>query len=189
MDSVSIAFELMRIELDTSVENLNLEGARHFRTSNYAAAKSLTQKGAELADFCARVTALANEWTDKYAEQSESSASVVDEEETAKRILSASKGPKTGLLVRFPDGTIICETRAADTLAKTIQKIGFTKVEGLNLQVNRENIVSRQQSHRYSDTYLASFYIKTHSSTEQKKKNIERISQELRLGLVVTILS
>ena len=36
MDSVTVAFELMRIELDAEVENLNAEGEQLFRTSNYA---------------------------------------------------------------------------------------------------------------------------------------------------------
>lgn len=188
MDSVATAFELMEIELTTAVENLNSEGARLFRSSDYDAAKRLTEKGAALQDFCARVAALSKEWNERYAEQPDSRLSVVDEEETARRILSASKSAKTGLLVRFPDGTVICEPKAAETLALAIKKIGFEEVEALNVRVNRENIVSRQKSRKYNDTFLAPFYIKTHSSTDQKK-NLERISEKLGLRLVVSILS
>ena len=125
MDSVGTAFELMALELNTAVEDLNTEGAQLFRNSDYEAAKRLTDKGAALRDFCARVMALSKEWSERYAEQSDSPESVVDEEETVRRILSASKGSKTGLLVRFPDGTVVCEQKAADTLALAIKKIGL----------------------------------------------------------------
>lgn len=189
MDSVATAFELMEIELITAVENLNSEGARLFRSSDYDAAKRLTEKGEALQDFCARVAALSKEWSQNYAEQPGLRVSVVDEVETTRRILSASKSAKTGLVVRFPDGTVICEPKAAETLAQAIKKIGFEKVEALNVQVNRENIVSRQKSLKYNDTLLESFYVKTHSSTDQKKKNLERISKELGLKLVVSISS
>jgi hypothetical protein len=179
----------MALELNTAVEDLNTEGARLFRSSDYEAARKLTEKGAALRDFCARVMALSEEWAEKYAEQSDSSESVVNEEETARRILSASKGSKTGLLVRFPDGTVICEQKAAETLALAIKKIGFERVAALNVQVNGENIVSRQKSPKYYETFLPPFYVKTHSSTDQKKRNLERISEKLGLGLVVSIVS
>ena len=148
----------MALELNTSVEDLNTEGAQLFRNSDYEAAKRLTDKGAALRDFCARVMALSKEWSERYAEQSDSPESVVDEEETVRRILSASKGSKTGLLVRFPDGTVVCEQKAADTLALAIKKIGLEKVAALNVLVNGENIVSRQKSPKYYDTYLSPFY-------------------------------
>lgn len=189
MDSVGTAFELMKIELTTAVDNLNSEGARLILSSDYDAAKRLTEKGLSLRDFCARVAALSDEWNQKYAEQPDNRESVVDEEETARRILSASKSAKTGLLVRFPDGTVICEQKAATTLALAIKKIGFDRVEALNIQVNGENIVSRQESRRYNDTFLSQFYFKTHSSTDQKKRNLERISEKLGLRLVVSIVS
>lgn len=189
MDSVATAFELMSIELNTAVENLNSEGVRLFQRSDYDGAKLLTEKGAALREFCARVKALSEEWAENYAEQSRDTVSVVDEDETARRILSASKGPRTGLLVRFPDGSVVCEVRAADTLARVIEKIGYSKVEALGVRVNGENIVSRQKSRKYNDTYLPPFYIKTHSNTEQKKRNLERISEILELGLVVSIVA
>lgn len=188
MDSVGTAFELMALELNTAVEDLNTEGARLFRSSDYEAARKLTEKGAALRDFFARVMALSQEWTEKYAEQSDNSESVVDEAETARLILSASKGSKTGLMVVFPDGTVIREQTAAETLALAIKKIGFERVEALGIMVNGENIVSRQKSPRYSDTFLPPFYVKTHSNTEQKRRNLERISEKLDLGLTVSIV-
>lgn len=188
MDSVSIAFELMALELNTAIENLNSEGARNFKSSNYEEARRLTERGLALNDFCGRVECLAAEWVKTYAGQPDASSDAAEATETARKILSASKAPKSGLLVRFHDGTVICEPKAADTLVKVIEKIGFDRVEALGLVVNHENIVSRQKSPKYQDTYVPPFYVKTHSSTDQKKKNLERISEQLGLGLQVIII-
>lgn len=189
MESVAIAFQLMALELQTAVEDLNSQGSRLFHASKYSEAKVLSDKGAALQEFCERVNALADEWDLRF------SASVTENEdsqevrEATRKILSASKSSKTGLMVRFPDGTIICEDKAADTLVRALEKIGFSKVEALNIPVNKENIVSRSPSMRYNEVKYGGFYIKTHSSTEQKKKNLERISEELDLSLSVSIVA
>lgn len=189
MDSVGTAFELISVELDTAVENLNTEGAGKFRASNYVEAKRLTDKGIALQDFCRRVKSLAVEWADHFAEEMDETVEVVDEAETARRILSASKGPKTELVVQFPDGSTIFETKAAETLAKAIEKIGFSRVEALGIRVNKENIVSRQKSLQYQDVHIPPFYIKTHSNTEAKKRYLDRISEDLGLGLTIVIVA
>lgn len=188
MDSVTTAFELMALELSNAVEDLNAEGGRQFKSSHYEEAKRLIDKGVALRDFCNRVSALASEWSMKFAEQNSQIQDVVEVAETARRILSASKASKTGLVARFPDGTVVCEASAADTLAKTIQKIGFLRVEALGIEVNYENIVSLKKSPKYNDVHLPPYYVKTHSNTEQKKKHLERISDELQLNLRVSVL-
>ena len=189
MDSVTVAFELIALELNVEVEDLNSEGAQLFRDSNYEAAKSLTEKGKALRDFCNRVSQLSEEWTESFAAETLTPAGIEREHEAARKILSASKGAKTGLMVRFKDGSVICEPKAAMTLANAIQRIGFEKVEALGILVNKENIVSRNPSPKYQDTFVAPYYVKTHSNTEQKKKNLDRISEELGLGLTVTVIS
>ncbi len=66
MNSVCVAFELMTIELDTAVEDLNSQGARLFRQSDYKEARRLTDQGTSLREFCDRVNALAREWTERF---------------------------------------------------------------------------------------------------------------------------
>ena len=58
MDSVSTAFELMRLELEAEVERLNAAGAVAFRGSNYERAEELIRRGRLLNDFCERVGSL-----------------------------------------------------------------------------------------------------------------------------------
>lgn len=187
-DSVSVAFELKALELNTAVEELNSEGAKHFRLSNYEEAARLTEQGKALREFCSRVATLSKEWTDNFKEHSSDVTATTSATQAARQILSASKSAKTGLMVRFSDGVVICETSASMTLVRAIEKIGFERVSALGIQVNKENIVSRTRSLTYQDVNVPPYYIKTHSSTEQKKKNLERISQELKLGLYVSIV-
>jgi len=189
MDSVSIAFDLMRMELEAEIENLNSEGARLFRDSEYYSAKKLSEKGVRLADFCSKVEALSEEWVDHFQEEFPKARNEQELAETHRKILSASKAPQTGLLVMFTDGTVIAESKASTTLVGVIKKIGFERVAALHIMVNGENIVSNQPSNKnYSETNLGGYYIKTHSSTAQKKKNVEQISKELGLNLQVSII-
>ena len=176
----------MRLELSAEVENLNAKGANRFRASQYDEARELSAKGKELQNFLEKVRTLEAEWIRSFAE-----AVTVDDAEveaTARQILSNSKSEKTALLVRFPTGDVIAEKKAADTLVAVIRRIGMEKVERLGLLVNGENIVSRTPSKKYNETSAPPFFIKTHSNTSQKKRNIEQISDALGLNITVDIV-
>ncbi len=186
MASVTVAFELMRLELEAEVENLNALGAGRFRASQYDEAKELSAKGKALQNFLEKVRTLEAEWIQAFAEDV-----LVDEAEveaTARRILSNSKSERTALLVRFPTGEVIAEKKAAETLVAVIRHIGMERVERLGIMVNNENIVSRTPSKNYNETSVPPYFIKTHSSTSQKKRNIEQISEAMSLNLTVDII-
>lgn len=91
-------------------------------------------------------------------------------------------------MVRFPTGEVIALEKAADTLVGVIRRAGMERVEKLGILVNGENIVSRTPSKKYNEASAPPFFIKTHSSTSQKKRNIEQISDALGLGLTVEII-
>lgn len=188
MDSVTVAFELMRMELDSEVENLNDLGARRFRDSQYDEAAELSIRGKKLQDFLTRVQELGAEWTSSFA--GPEAVDVEDPEVLAitRQILSSTKSPKTALLVRFPTGDVVAEEKAADTLVEVIRRAGMERVEHLDIVVNGENIVSRTPSKRYYETSVPPFFIKTHSSTLAKKRYLEQISDALNLGLTVEII-
>jgi len=187
VDSVGIAFELMRLELEAEVESLNGDGAKHFRESEYDLANALVKQGKALQAFCEKVTVLEKEWLESFTagtdEPEESSVTLA-----ARKILSGTKSSKTGLLVRFSNGEVISEKTAAGTLVKFIQKAGIESVADLEIFVNGEKIVSRSASKRYNETHVPPFYVKTHSSTSQKKRNIEDVSNALGLSCEVVIV-
>ncbi len=188
MASVTVAFELMRLELDAEVENLNALGASRFRASQYEEAAELSAKGRKLQNFLAKVQTLEAEWISSFAEAAAVDIEDPEVEATARQILSNSKSAKTALLVRFPAGEVVAEKKAADTLVAVVRRAGMERVEQLKILVNGEIIVSRTPSKKYFESSAPPFFIKTHSSTSQKKRNIEQISDALGLGLTVEII-
>jgi len=188
MDSVSLACELMRIELDAEVESLNSQGAKSFHESNYKAASELTQRGVDLQSFLVKVKAIEDEWRASFSGMVESVQDVDLIEDTVRRINAGSRASKTALLVRFADGKVVAEEKAADTLVEVIRHAGLKKVSELGITVNGENIVSRSPSKKYYEALVPPYYVKTHSSTAQKKRHIEEISEALGLDLRVEII-
>lgn len=191
MDSVSIAFELMRLELEAESERLNSAGASAFRSSDYEKAEEQIRLGRRLKEFCERVSKLENEWQRGFAPietADQDSSSPAPQTDVARKILAHSKSSKLSLLVRFDDGTVIAERTAADTLAKAIQKIGFDRVERTGILVNGEAIVSNSKSLKYNDVQIDGHYVKTHSSTSQKARNLLQISEALGLELEIQII-
>ncbi|SIN75644.1 hypothetical protein [Vannielia litorea] len=188
MDSVTTAFELMEVELDSEVDSLNARGAECFRNSDYSQAERLIAEGKSLLDFCARVRELSDEWKDKFSASFPEEVVPNNVVEARKTILGASKSAKTLLTVKFEDGTVVYEPKALETFALAIQKIGFDRVERLGLVVNREPLVSRSPSKRYADFQVGNTFIKTHSSTSQKKRTLEEIAARLGESLIVRIV-
>lgn len=187
MSSVATAFELMKLELETAVEDLNTKGSELFRESRYEEAKILTDRGKQLRAFCDRVEVLANEWMTTFTDD-DHQEDTEQEFQAARTILSASKGSRTRLLVTFSDGASFAEKTAAQTLAKVIERIGCERVANIGVIVNGENIVSKEKSRKYSDIEAPPYFIKTHSSTDQKKRNLEQISKALGLNLDISII-
>lgn len=191
MNSVSIAFELMRLELESEIEQLNAAGAAAFRSSDYEMAEKQIRRGRDLKEFYDRVSKLEDEWRSRFSIEDVPDIATAQErtpEETARKILAHSKASKSSLLVRFGDGTVIAESTAADTLVKSLERIGFDRVERLGVRVNGENIVSASKSEKYNDIRVGNRYVKTHSSTMQKARSLHQISEELGLNLQVQII-
>lgn len=106
--------------------------------------------------------------------------------EPTKQVVNHTKGLK----VTFPDGTVICERTANDTMILVLQKIGFNKVAasgiqhgggyGLVSKTMRPTEAGRTWQHK-----VGSWYIYVNISNQQKKDDIEKLSEMYDLGLVV----
>lgn len=95
---------------------------------------------------------------------------------------------KTVLRVTFPDGTVIEEKKAKITFTKTIQKVGLMRVRNLGIAFCGVPIVSNTLDKKYGKAQVpveGGLYVMTHSSTHDKKKQLDKISKELNLGLRV----
>lgn len=95
---------------------------------------------------------------------------------------------KTVLRVTFPDGTVIEDKKAKITFTKTIQKVGLMRVRNLGIAFCGVPIVSNTLDKKYGKAQVpveGGLYVMTHSSTHDKKKQLDKISKELNLGLRV----
>lgn len=93
--------------------------------------------------------------------------------------------PKTLLRVTFPDGKIIAHHKVVDTFIETIEHIGASKVAELNISVSSCPLVSREKPLRGPHALGDGWFVCTHSSTSYKKTLLDRISNDLQVGLVV----
>ena len=183
-DSVEIAFELMLNELSEKADDLNLEGAAHFRNSEYDKAKQKADIGTRLTVFRGKIELLMIEWRQNHA-ATFPETNVVEIEKIARTISSATRSSKSVLVVKFPDGSTIYERFAAETFVSCIKKIGIDRVKALNIPINRELLVSDRKSERYNSVQVDSLFIMTHSSTSQKKEILEQIAA--KLGILISI--
>lgn len=111
------------------------------------------------------------------------------EKKSGKTITSAPKAPWTGLLVTYPDGAVINNKYAYETLIQVVEKAGIEKVEKLGLKQVGLYFISKNRDDFYNQHVLPGGYlITTHSSTAKKKQQIEEISEKLGLGLKVEVV-
>ena len=118
--------------------------------------------------------------------------------QSAEPSLKIPLNAEKGLRVEFPDGTIICEEYASETLKKAINKIGPHMVEILcfSEEVLRPcdvDLVSKEKTtdKRYvSSQHLIDqgYYLFTKTSTSAKKRQLEIISRAISLNLKVDIV-
>ena len=98
---------------------------------------------------------------------------------------------KTILRVTFPDGKVIQDKKAKITFTETIRRIGFMKVRNIGIAFCGVPIVSNTRDRKYGKAQVpveGGFYVMTHSSTNDKKKQLDKISKELHLGLIVEVI-
>lgn len=99
--------------------------------------------------------------------------------------------PTRGFRVSFPGGPTFAGNTAIETYIAVLKYIGFEKVARLNLYLSRYNIVSREErpdptpgKNKWQHK-VEGWYIYTHSSNETKKGVLRRISEALRLQLII----
>ena len=110
--------------------------------------------------------------------------------ERSSKITRGGRGPAKQLQVSFPDGTVICESKATDSFVRSIQHIGLERVAKLRtIRVNRHPIVSviRNESSR-GFRELDGYFVETHISTKDKARYIQRIANALRIDVTVNVI-
>jgi len=101
------------------------------------------------------------------------------------------RSPATGLCVWLPNGDYIQAKKANLTMVQAIKMTGVESVAKLQIPHDGDYLVSKTTHPKYSGEQhqLSSGYLlNTHSSTETKKKQLEKISNSLNLGWKVEII-
>lgn len=104
------------------------------------------------------------------------------------------RGPARDMTVVFPDGTVIAEKKAVDTLLKVVQKIGVERVrkvvEDHKLKFCKVPVISNRRDAKYGKSQKnlgGGWLLITHSNNPMKKAFIDKVSEALRLGITVTL--
>lgn len=133
------------------------------------------------------------------AELTDAKEMVLGPEVTHRNHLSSSegkieRGPARDLSVEFPDGTVISEKTAAETLVAVVQKIGVAKVrqvvEEYNLKFCKVPVISNRRDAKYGRSQRdlgGGWLLITHSNNPMKKAFIEKVSEVLHLGIKVIL--
>lgn len=106
-----------------------------------------------------------------------------------KKYTSSPKSTRTNLRVTLPDGKMIENRFAYETLQEVVLMAGPEKVRALGIIQNGVPLVSTTVDNFYIQKDLGNgLYLITHSSTIQKQKQIRAISEAFDLGLKVEII-
>ena len=115
---------------------------------------------------------------------------------TDKTITSSPKSSWTGLVVTFPNGKVINNRYAYETLIEVVEMVGIQKVAALGLKHVGLDFITKTRDDFYNQHELPGGYlILTHSSTDKKKRQVEiprfalnDNTQKLGLGLKVEVV-
>lgn len=98
---------------------------------------------------------------------------------------------KTLLRVTMPDGQVIQTPKAKQTFVEVIRRIGFMRVRALGISFCHVPLVSTTLDSKYEKAQVpveGGLYIMTHSSTGDKRNQLEKIAQSLNLNIKVEII-
>ena len=96
------------------------------------------------------------------------------------------RNPSTLLVVRFPDGTVICEPDSNKTLIRTIEKIGVRRVLDGGYTLIGRRLVTLEKQNFPAVFKVGNFYFYTHAGNDDKIKSLMNISEALNLNLEIT---
>lgn len=103
--------------------------------------------------------------------------------------------PKTStrakIKVTFPDGKTIQYAKVLETLIEVIQYAGVEKVRDLDIRINNDNLITDNVTPTYQISLKPlgnGLFVHTNSATDTKLEQIQRISDDLKLNLIVELV-
>lgn len=103
----------------------------------------------------------------------------------------STKSPRKNIRIIFPDGTIIQNSTATDSLIEFIQIVGIDRVRSLGLTRCNIPLISNTIDKKYGNSQKElgnGLYLITNTTTAYKILDIERISAAYNLGVKIEIV-
>ena len=203
---VSAALDLLTSTLKEEKNRIFTAGSKAMEAQDAETAWAVLEFAKKLEGFTGEVQNLIEKWDVLLQERATASPTVQEivtgegklfgmkPRKSAKgftRNITHPLASKTNFYVRFADCTVIQNSKAADTLAQAIDKIGAERVASLGILVNSEQLVSQAGSKKYPSNVREisnGYKVITHSSTSDKMKLLKRISTLLQLNLEIELL-
>lgn len=101
-------------------------------------------------------------------------------------------GPRKKLRVTFPDGFVIENNEACETLRLAIERIGIMRVRSLGLTANKVPLISNRRDEKYATSQHKlsnGWLLMTCTNTLTKKKQLDAISDGLNLRIKTEIIN
>lgn len=115
----------------------------------------------------------------------------VEHKEIGKTSPKGNIAPATRLRITLADGRVIQESQAAETFRKFVMMIGPERVRSLGMTQCKVPLISNTLDKKYKRAQKPvgnGWYLMTNSNTQTKKRDIERIAQELHIKIKVDII-
>lgn len=186
-DSVSAAFDLILEEIGAVVAEVHSQGAAFLSKGLYNEAENVISSAKELSKFREKLESLKQEWRVGLDATTRAKV-IVEPTKVAQTIASHSKSAKTALKVKFPDGTVFFKDSAAKTFIAALQKFGLHRVSSLGHKLYGYPLVSKQKAPNYNPAEVDGYWVITHSSTEDKRKQLLDIAAGLKVGLTIDVV-
>lgn len=117
---------------------------------------------------------------------------VVEHTEKKKGGKKVVTNPRTRLRITMPDGSIIEERTAWESLHKFVLKVGVDKVRAVGLIANKIPLVSNTVDKKYQTAQkplVNGWLLMTCSDTATKRKQILTIASQMGMNITVDIIS
>ena len=192
LGEVPEALILVKEEVEKVKKTINEEGAKAQREDKRKIAREALDYADGLDNFIGKIDELKAEWEklEKSIASATPEAREIVRAAGGTRVVIDPPSPKTGLRVKFPDGTVIHDSVAAVTFGKAIKRLGAGRAAAAGFKVNGEPLVSKNKGDfkKYPSDVIAiggGWFANTHSSTSRKTTQLQKLSDFLGAGLTV----
>jgi hypothetical protein len=180
-DNVLSAFDLILDELTLVIADVNKQGADYLGQGEYEAAAKAIEAGKKLLSFCNKLDILRNAWENDF------DLTIRNRVQLSEQSGFLERSPKSAMIVRFVDGTIIDCATAAETFVRAIEHIGLERVKNLGMVLNKHPLVSQYPDKNYSQIKSGAFFVGTHASNLAKKRLLEEIAGRLKIKMEISV--